>query len=145
METPEKDCPFCAILRGEEHSTRIVCERELWVAFFPLRPAALGHTLVIPREHVTDLWSASVEVNEEMAQAVTEIGRAIQAALEPEGLNLITSAGEAAEQSVPHLHLHIVPRWTGDTFGPIWPDASPPEESELDAAALQIRSECSGA
>jgi histidine triad (HIT) family protein len=144
METPKKSCPFCAILRGEDSSARVICQGPTWAAFFPLRPAALGHTLVIPREHVTDLWSSSAAINDNLVQAVTEVGQAIRAALKPDGLNLITSAGEAAEQSIPHLHLHLVPRWTGDPFGPIWSEGSPPAESELEAAAFKIRRECRG-
>jgi histidine triad (HIT) family protein len=135
------DCEFCAIARGES-TADVVCEGEHWVAFFPLEPATPGHTLVIPREHVRDLWAASGAVGRELIDAVIKVGRAIETALTPDGLNLITSAGAAAEQTVTHLHLHVVPRWKDDGFGPLWPPKTPlRREIAHDAAAL-IREAC---
>ncbi len=93
-----------------------------WVAFFPLAPATTGHTLIVPREHVIDLWHARQSLVYALGWAAVEVGRAVQAALRPDGMNLITSAGSAAEQTVYHLHLHIVPRWHADDFGTIWPE-----------------------
>jgi histidine triad (HIT) family protein len=120
IESPGKDCPFCAIAQGEDESVEVICEEESWLAFFPMAPATPGHTLVIPREHVHDLWVADPHLAEELTNAAIRVGRAIDMAIEPEGMNLITSAGEAAEQSVFHLHLHLVPRWSDDALD-IWP------------------------
>jgi histidine triad (HIT) family protein len=113
-------CPFCAIARGEDRSVEILWEADSWVAFFPHTPATPGHTLLIPREHVPDFWTADRFLADELTGAAIRIGRAINSALEPEGMNLITSAGDAAEQSVFHLHLHLVPRWSDDALD-IWP------------------------
>src|SRR4051812_20757597 len=104
-----QDCPFCAIARGEDGSVEIVCERSQWVAFFPPEPATPGHTLIIPRAHVRDLWHADPELGAVLMEAVIHVGNAVQTAVSPDGMNLISSAGEAAEQTVFHLHLHIVP------------------------------------
>ena len=137
----ESGCPFCAIVCGEE-SVDVVCEGDDWLAFFPLEPATPGHTLVIPRSHVPDLWDASPTLAAELMQAVLRVGRAICTALDPEGMNLITSSGNAAEQSVYHLHLHVVPRWSDDGFGRIWPlDSHVSKREERDVAA-RIRSAC---
>src|SRR3954466_6236739 len=87
----EQACPFCAIGRGDDRSVEVVCEAEDWVAFFPLKPATRGHTLVIPREHHVDLWDVDGPLRSELMDAVIEVGRAIRSALTPEGLNLITS------------------------------------------------------
>jgi len=76
-----------------------------------------------------------------MAAAI-KVGRAIELALAPEGMNLITSAGEIAEQTVFHLHLHLVPRWRRDGFGKIWPPNSTYEDTTLDDAAARIRAAC---
>lgn len=119
------DCAFCAIARGEDDSAEIVCEDRNWVAFFPLDPATPGHTLVIPRRHVADLWDVEPPLDAELMAAVIKVGRAVQSALQPEGMNLITSAGKTAEQTVFHLHLHIVPRWKRDGSGA----SGPPMES----------------
>ena len=114
-------CDFCAIVEGEEPRADIVCEDESWIAFFPLQPATPGHTMVVPRRHIPDLWSADFDLAAELMAAVIRVGRAIREAMLPEGLNLITSAGEVAEQSIYHVHLHVVPRWQHDNFGEIWP------------------------
>lgn len=120
-ETPQTDCPFCAIAAGEDDSAELIAEGETWVAFFPHTPATPGHTLLIPRRHVADLWSATPELGASLTVAAIKIGRAIERALEPEGMNLITSKGEAGEQTVFHLHIHLVPRWSEDALD-IWPE-----------------------
>lgn len=136
-------CAFCAIARGEDRTVEIVCEDESWLAFFPLEPATPGHTLVIPRTHVPDVWAAPAPLVAELMTGVLRVGEAINAAIHPEGMNLITSAGKAAEQTVFHLHLHVVPRWTRDGFGRIWPiEGLKYESSDLENVAELIRAEC---
>jgi diadenosine tetraphosphate (Ap4A) HIT family hydrolase len=141
LTTNPANCDFCAIARGEEPA-EVVCEGEHWVAFFPHEPATPGHTLIIPRDHVRDLWAAQPVVGKELIEAVIQVGRAIGAALEPAGLNLITSAGAAAEQTVPHLHLHVVPRRQGDGFGSIWPTQTSVSHELIRDAAARIRAAC---
>jgi histidine triad (HIT) family protein len=137
------DCDFCAIARGEDSSVEIVCEGADWVAFFPIDPATPGHTLVIPRSHVANLWEARPSLAADLMAAVVKLGNAIEDALQPEGMNLITSAGRVAEQTVFHLHLHVVPRWARDGFGQIWPrDGDGFSDSALEAAARRIREKC---
>lgn len=137
------ECEFCAIARGDSDSAEIVCTRPLWVAFFPHEPATPGHTLIIPRAHVPDLWQADADLAAELMRAALAVGNAIDSAIAPEGMNLITSAGSAAEQTVFHLHLHIVPRWRRDGFGAIWPCGPRYEdESLLEGIADRIREEC---
>jgi histidine triad (HIT) family protein len=123
-------CVFCRIARGEEPAT-VVAEGDEWIAIFPNDPATPGHTLVVPRQHVEDLWQTPVALSRELMAACVRVGRAIQAALEPEGMNLITSAGRVAEQTVFHLHLHVVPRWSDDQFGKIWPRDETYEREDL--------------
>lgn len=136
------DCDFCEVARGEDNSVEVVCDGESWIAFFPLNPATPGHTLVIPRTHVADLWQVEPRQGADLMAAVIKVGRAIESALEPEGMNLITSAGEAAEQTVFHLHMHLVPRWTHDGFGRIWPGKGRYENADLREAADRIRQAC---
>jgi histidine triad (HIT) family protein len=138
----QPDCDFCRIGRGEDTSVEIICEGESWLAFFPLNPATPGHTLVIPRVHVPDLWHLEGVEGSDLMAAVIKVGRAIDSALAPEGMNLITSAGATAEQTVFHLHLHIVPRWRMDGFGQIWPTDRRYENAKLENAADRIRIAC---
>jgi histidine triad (HIT) family protein len=112
------DCSFCRIARGGEDAF-VVARTPDCVAFFPTNPATLGHTLVAPRQHIENLWVIPLELGPSLMRMTVLIGQAIQDALKPDGMNLITSAGEAASQSVFHLHLHVVPRWTGDRIGEI--------------------------
>lgn len=146
MSAPDSDpdCEFCAIARGDDRSVEVVCEGESWLAFFPLSPATPGHTLVIPRLHVADLWQVDTALGADLMVAVIGVGRAIETALSPEGMNLITSAGETAEQTVFHLHLHLVPRWHRDGFGRIWPTEGKFEDADLEDVANRIRAACRG-
>ena len=136
------DCPFCAIARGEDKSVEVICEGSSWIAFFPLDPATPGHTLVIPRAHVANLWDVDASLGGELMHGVIRVGRAVQEAIAPEGMNLITSDGEAAEQTVFHLHLHVVPRWHRDGFGRIWPREDRYDDDSLDGVADRIRKAC---
>jgi histidine triad (HIT) family protein len=141
----EESCDFCSIARGKDDSVEIVCEGEAWVAFFPIDPATPGHTLVIPRQHVRDLWEVDDDLAATLMGAVLRVGRAIQMALQPDGMNLITSAGSAAEQTVFHLHLHVVPRWRQDEFGKIWPiEGKRYSDEGLENVADRIRAACNG-
>jgi histidine triad (HIT) family protein len=134
----DPSCEFCAIIRGESDA-EVLFEAESWIAFFPLNPATPGHTLVIPKEHVADLWQASPSLADDLMGAVLKVGHAIRDGLQPDGLNLITSAGKTAEQTVFHLHLHVVPRWRHDNFGSIWPTGERFEDENLGDVADRIR------
>lgn len=137
------ECPFCDIASGEDSTADVVCEGKDWVAFFPLDPATPGHTLIIPRKHIPDLWRVEPpSLASELMIAAIRVGRAIETALKPEGMNLITSAGDTAEQTVFHLHLHIVPRWRRDGFGRIWPAEGKFDDASLGDVAAAIRRTC---
>lgn len=120
----DTSCPFCAIIMGEGPA-RVVYRDDHTAAFFPLRPAALGHTLVVPRRHIPDIWELPEADAAHLSRAVLRVAAALRAAVAPDGLNIIQSNGAAATQTVPHLHVHLVPRWAADAMGPIWP-ARPP-------------------
>lgn len=137
----DPNCDFCAIAQGRDTGAQIVGDGPSWVAFFPLEPATPGHTLVVPRRHVAHLWNTPPSLAAELMTGVVRVGEAIQAALAPEGMNLVSSAGDAAEQTVFHLHLHVVPRWRRDGFGRIWPLDSRFADANLEGYAERIRAE----
>lgn len=134
---------FCAISVGTaDPMPEILCEADLWIAFSPLEPATPGHTLVIPRVHSPDLWTLENRVARELMSAAQRVGNAVESALSPDGMNLITSSGSAAEQTIFHVHLHVVPRWHDDGFGRIWPaDGQVSKRVEADAVE-RIRTAC---
>ena len=141
MAAYPSDCEFCQIIHGIQ-SARIVCETDKCLAFFPLKPVVKGHTLVVPKDHFADFWSADVDILPALTLAVRVTGNAIMLALSPDGMNIINSAGDAASQTIYHLHVHVVPRWYGDRIGNIWPSGPVISAEELDGTAERIRSEC---
>ena len=97
---------------------------------------------MIPRRHVPDLWSADPTLAGELIAAVIQVGRAIEAALTPDGMNLITSSGAEAEQTIYHLHLHLLPRYRDDGFDDIWPPKRDMPDLDLEGIANRIRDAC---
>lgn len=139
--TPEP-CPFCAIVHHADVNVREVYRDENVVAFFPTEPATLGHILVVPKKHVSDVWTLDENTAAFLGRAVVRLSRSVQSALRPEGLNIIQSNGEAATQTVPHLHVHLVPRWTGDQMGRIWPPETHYTEIAKDQVWEKLSEEC---
>ena len=133
-------CPFCDIIAGRSPA-RIVAEWPTALAFFPLRPATVGHTLVVPRRHVPDIWAADRRLGAQLLVYVLEMSHALRRAVRPGGLNVINSSGEAATQTVRHLHVHVVPRYANDAIGPIWPKGDVVDEASIEAAAAAVRAE----
>jgi histidine triad (HIT) family protein len=107
------DCIFCKIVDGEIPCTKVF-EDDRVLAFMDINPLNEGHLLVIPKSHAATIF----EIHEKDFAAVTavthKIAGAVQKALNPEGINVLQLNGKAANQVVPHLHVHIVPRWSGD-------------------------------
>jgi histidine triad (HIT) family protein len=134
-------CEFCRII-NREVPAQVVHESESTLSFFPLSPATMGHTLVIPKLHVPNFLECDDITAASLSSTVATVGRALQEVFEPQGMNVITSAGAAASQSVMHLHFHIVPRWDGDAIGAIWPPQIPTDESVLNDMADAVRQYC---
>src|ERR1700712_2753635 len=131
-------CPFCRIASGIEPA-HIVAEDEHCLAVLDLSPAARGHTLVIPRAHVEDLWSADPDTAAAVGRTCAMVARQINARLRPDGLTRRQNTGEASGQRVFHLHVHLVPRWHGDgNVGWPWP---PPSEHDPDAGLRLLQPE----
>lgn len=137
----KEDCPFCEIVQRDDPDAREVYRDGHVVAFFPLEPATLGHTLVVPRKHVPDIWALDEDTAAHLGRAVVRLSQAVRTAMEPQGLNIIQSNGEVATQTVLHLHVHIVPRWEGDAIGRIWPPETDYSESEKDHVWEELRAE----
>jgi diadenosine tetraphosphate (Ap4A) HIT family hydrolase len=131
----DPSCAFCSIISADEPA-ELVARGAAWIAFFPPEPATVGHTLVVPANHVSDVWGLSPSEAGELTTGVLQIAHAIRAALAPEGLNIVQSSGKVATQTVDHLHVHLVPRMTGDAMGDIWPAKSPAMSVEDKMRAL---------
>lgn len=135
----ESGCPFCAVIRGEDPHAREVYRDEDVAAFFPLEPATRGHTLIVPRRHVSNVWELSQQEAQAIATATVTLARALRDAVQPDGMNVIQSNGQAATQSVPHVHVHLVPRYKDDRMTLEWPQGPAEAGDALDRTLELIR------
>ena len=107
-------CPMCARLS----SGALLAESKHSVAFldaFPLNP---GHALIVPRRHIADLYLLGPDEQADIWQLVAETRRILDAKFAPAGFNVGLNVGEAAGQTVPHAHVHVITRYTGDVPDP---------------------------
>lgn len=105
----ESDCPFCEIIAEAGHAREVFRTISV-VAFLPLDPATLGHTLLVPRADIPDIWHIDADTVAELARSTVALAKGVKRAMRPHGLNVIQSNGAAATQTVMHLHVHVVPR-----------------------------------
>jgi histidine triad (HIT) family protein len=131
-------CVFCRILAAELPSSSVL-ESDLVVAFLDIHPANPGHTLVLPRRHVESFTELSPMELEQLARCGQRIAAALKQGFHGcEAVTFSLADGAAAGQDVPHTHLHLVPRRTGD--GLVWGAAGLLQDREtLDAIASQLR------
>ncbi|MCM3216150.1 HIT family protein [Niallia taxi] len=114
------DCIFCKIVAGEIPAKKVF-ENEHVVAFLDISQVTKGHTLVIPKTHVKDIYELTPEIAKNLFEVVPSIANGIKEAFEPVGLNILNNNGEKAGQSVFHYHMHLIPRYgKGDGFGAVW-------------------------
>jgi diadenosine tetraphosphate (Ap4A) HIT family hydrolase len=126
-QTKLKDCPpriesfmgqclFCSVV--DRHDREIIGENRLLVAVPDHYPVSQGHTLLIPKRHITTL----IELTPDEMLALGEILKVVQKRLNneftPDGYNIGVNEGEAAGQTIPHLHVHVIPRYAGDVEEP---------------------------
>lgn len=130
-------CAFCGILAGSLPAS-VVLEDEATVAFLDISPITPGHTLVVPRRHAASLAELEPETGAAVFRTAMRIAAALRRTdLQVDGVNLLLSDGTAAGQEVPHVHLHVVPRFPGDGLQ-IRTASREPTRSELEATAAAI-------
>ena len=100
-------CAFCAIIRGEEKAA-IILETDRLMAFLDHRPLFLGHTLLVPRQHVVLLSDLPADQVPEFFRTAQRLERAVEDGLGADGSMILVN--NVISQSVPHLHLHVIPR-----------------------------------
>ncbi|HBU27634.1 TPA: HIT family protein [Candidatus Uhrbacteria bacterium] len=131
-----QDCIFCKIVRGELPSFKVF-EDEHVLAFMDIEPVAVGHVLVIPKEHAMNLYDASEESIAQAFSAAHRIGPRVANAVGAEGFHITMNNGEAAWQTVFHPHIHILPRYPGDNHDPWKKHQRSREELARDAKKIQ--------
>jgi histidine triad (HIT) family protein len=134
---PNPDCPFCAIVAGAEPS-HVVYEDEHTLAFLDKRPLFPGHSLLVPREHYETLGDLPDELIAPLFTAAQKLSLAVPRAMNKPGS--FVALNNVVSQSVPHIHVHIVPRKPKDGLrGFFWPRTKYKSETEMAAVAKKIR------
>ena len=125
----DDNCLFCRIVSGELAAT-VVYEDKVSVGFLDHRPLFPGHTLLVPREHVETLGELPLAIVEPYFKAAQLLARAVESGLEAEGT--FVAMNNRVSQSVPHLHVHVVPRRRKDGLkGFFWPRTKYKGEDEM--------------
>lgn len=133
----DPQCPFCDIIAGRD-TANVIRHWVDCIAISPLNPATFGHTLLIPVAHISTIWELSESLAQSLTRRTLEVAAALKQTLELTGLNIIQSNGHDATQTVPHLHIHLVPRYTDDSMGEIWPEGSVVTEDRTEYAVRAL-------
>ena len=107
------DCPFCKIT-VKELDAKIISETETTIAFLDINPVLPGHSLVIPKAHYINVSDAPAGILADLMAHAKETANLLVKALDAAGFNIVNANGKSAQQSVFHLHFHIVPRFVND-------------------------------
>lgn len=111
MDNP---CPFCRV----ESEREIIASSALSLAFFDGFPVSPGHALIIPKRHVASFFDLTKEEQLDLLKLADEVKQIIEKRYHPDGYNVGVNVGEAAGQSVFHVHMHLIPRYYGDVSNP---------------------------
>jgi len=131
------DCPFCSIVRGEEQASLVYAD-DTAVAFLDHRPLFPGHCLVVPRAHYETLADLPAPLLGPLFADVQLISRAVERGLGADGS--FVAINNRVSQSVPHLHVHVVPRRQGDGLkGFFWPRQRYESEEQMVQVRDQLR------
>ena len=132
----DDNCLFCRIVSGELPAT-VVYEDDVAVAFLDHRPLFHGHTLLVPRDHVETLGELPVSIVGPYFKAAQLLARAVESGLEAEGT--FVAMNNRVSQSVPHLHVHVVPRRRKDGLkGFFWPRTKYKSDEEMKVVQRKI-------
>lgn len=132
------NCIFCKIANGDIPS-RTIYENEKFRVILDNGPATKGHALVLPKEHFADLFEIPADWASEAMETAQIAAGLLKGKLGADGLNIVQNNGEAAGQTVPHFHIHIIPRYKGDGQNILWKPGHP-TDAELDEICKKILS-----
>jgi histidine triad (HIT) family protein len=130
------ECIFCKIIAGDIPSYKVY-EDDHVVAFFDILPISPGHTIIVPKNHVADIEGLTDEEMSAMSLALKKIGKAVLEGLGVKGYSVFLDNKSAANQHVPHVHFHLVPRAEGDGLER-WPQSGY-GEGEAEHCLKQIK------
>lgn len=114
-----QNCLFCSIATGKMASETVFENNEFRVILDKF-PAAKGHTLIMPKEHIENIYDLDAETASKLFALATVVARALKQVLKCDGMNLLQNNGVLAGQTVNHFHLHLIPRYEGDELSFKW-------------------------
>ena len=136
------ECVFCKIRDGQIPSTKVY-DDERTLCIMDINPLNAGHCLVITKAHAATIYEAELADLQAAIATAKRVAIAQRAALKPDGMNMLQANGPAAFQSVPHFHLHLIPRFTNDGKGFDW-KLVPGDRDRIAKAGEQIRAALAG-
>ena len=110
-QVPDSDCPFCRPDRS-----RVFFDAELVLGLWDAFPVANGHALLVTRRHIASWFDATPQERLALTDGVDAARYAVRQRYTPDGFNIGMNVGVAAGQTIPHLHVHVIPRYTGDVL-----------------------------
>ena len=125
------DCLFCKIIAGEIPSYKIY-EDDNFIAILNRFPAVQGSVLLLPKAHAENIFGLCEQELKELMPLAKRIAEKMQNVLRPDGINFLQNNGKAAGQEIFHYHLHIIPRFEGDSVKMGFPSTDPPHEQFLE-------------
>ncbi|MFV0371324.1 MAG: HIT family protein [Azonexus sp.] len=123
-DSPPGSCIFCRLIAGEIPAARVFEDAET-LAFMDLGQVNPGHVLVTHKRHAATLLDLTADEAAALMHTAHRVGLAVQAAFDPPGLTLLQCNGKVAEQTVFHVHMHVVPRHAADGVALSWPRKEP--------------------
>ncbi len=130
-----ENCIFCKIIAGEIPSATVY-EDDDFKAILDVNPAARGHVIILPKKHAANIFELEEEDAAKVFPVAAKIATALKKTYECDGVNILQNNGEAAGQTVFHLHVHVIPRYKGDDVNIMW---EPGETPDLAAVAEEIK------
>lgn len=131
----DENCVFCKIVAGEIPSTAVY-EDEDFRAILDVNPAARGHVIILPKKHAANIFELEEEEAAKIFPVAKKIASALMKTYDCDGINILQNNGEAAGQTVFHLHVHVIPRYYSDEVKIMW---KPGETPDLEKVAAEIK------
>ena len=134
------ECIFCRIVQGEIPCYKVYEDKDT-LAFLDVQPHAQGHTVVIPKKHVVRVFDLTEAQTKGFMAGVVQAMKRVQEVLDPDGFNVGWNQNTAGGQVVPHLHVHIFPRYTNDGGGSMHSIIRNPGKERVEDVAKRFRKE----
>lgn len=131
------DCIFCEIVK-KNIPAKIIHETEHTLAFLDVNPVVPGHVLVVPKKHCLDITDCDPLILKEIMLECQKIAQALKLKLNASGVNVLNASGASAQQSVFHLHFHVVPRYDNDNLN-LWFHGRKDHETNFDEIYQKLK------